>query len=112
MEEKTLYLPTEHNDRIVAFIGSPLGLLAAWLGLINTVTFLIFGVDKLLAKHPRFRQRVPEKNLLLLAVVGGSVGALLGMWTFHHKTRHWYFRYGIPAILVVQLALAGWLWLR
>ena len=68
MEEKTLYLPTEHNDRIVAFIGSPLGLLAAWLVLINTVTFLIFGVDKLLAKHPRFRQRVPEKNLLLLAV--------------------------------------------
>ena len=67
MEEKTLYLPTEHNDRIVAFIGSPLGLLAAWLVLINTVTFLIFGVDKLLAKHPRFRQRVPEKNLLLLA---------------------------------------------
>ena len=46
------------------------------------------------------------------ANVGGSVGALLGMWTFHHKTRHWYFRYGIPAILVVQLALAGWLWLR
>lgn len=40
------------------------------------------------------------------------MGALLGMWTFHHKTRHWYFRYGIPAILVVQLALAGWLWLR
>ena len=82
MEEKTLYLPTEHNDRIVAFIGSPLGLLAAWLVLINTVTFLIFGVDKLLAKHPRFRQRVPEKNLLLLAVVGGSVGALLGMYLF------------------------------
>ena len=45
MEEKTLYLPTEHNDRIVAFIGSPLGLLAAWLVLINTVTFLIFGVS-------------------------------------------------------------------
>ena len=48
----------------------------------------------------------------MVAIVGGSVGALLGMWTFHHKTRHWYFRYGIPAILVVQLALAGWLWLR
>ena len=57
MEEKTLYLPTEHNDRIIAFIGSPLELLAAWLVLINTVTFLIFGVDKLLANHPRFRQR-------------------------------------------------------
>lgn len=96
MEEKTLYLPTEHNDRIVAFIGSPLGLLAAWLVLINTVTFLIFGVDKLLAKHPRFRQRVPEKNLLLLAVVGGSVGALLGMYLFRHKTLHRVFRVGVP----------------
>ena len=99
MEEKTLYLPTEHNDRIVAFIGSPLGLLAAWLVLINTVTFLIFGVDKLLAKHPRFRQRVPEKNLLLLAVVGGSVGALLGMSLFRHKTLHRVFRVGVPVIL-------------
>ena len=103
MEEKTLYLPTEHNDRIVAFIGSPLGLLAAWLVLINTVTFLIFGVDKLLAKHPRFRQRVPEKNLLLLAVVGGSVGALL----FRHKTLHRVFRVGVPVILAVQLLLAA-----
>lgn len=103
MEEKTLYLPTEHNDRIIAFIGSPLGLLAAWLVLINTVTFLIFGVDKLLAKHPRFRQRVPEKNLLLLAVVGGSVGALLGMYLFLHKTLHRVFRVGVPVILAVQL---------
>ena len=102
MEEKTLYLPTEHNDRIVAFIGSPLGLLAAWLVLINTVTFLIFGVDKLLAKHPRFRQRVPEKNLL-----GGSVGALLGMYLFRHKTLHRVFRVGVPVILAVQLLLAA-----
>ena len=99
MEEKTLYLPTEHNDRIVAFIGSPLGLLAAWLVLINTVTFLIFGVDKLLAKHPRFRQRVPEKNLLLLA--------LLGMYLFRHKTLHRVFRVGVPVILAVQLLLAA-----
>ena len=107
MEEKTLYLPTEHNDRIVAFIGSPLGLLAAWLVLINTVTFLIFGVDKLLAKHPRFRQRVPEKNLLILAVVGGSVGALLGMYLFRHKTLHRVFRVGVPVIMAVQLLLAA-----
>ena len=104
MEEKTLYLPTEHNDRIIAFIGSPLGLLAAWLVLINTV---IFGVDKLLAKPPRFRQRVPEKNLLLLAVVGGSVGALLGMYLFRHKTLHRVFRVGVPVILAVQLLLAA-----
>ena len=72
MEEKTLYLPEAQTDTVWAFIGSPWGLLAGWLILINIVTFVVFGLDKLLAKHPRFRQRVPEKNLLLLAVVGGS----------------------------------------
>ena len=75
--------------------------------LINTVTFLIFGVDKLLAKHPRFRQRVPEKNLLLLAVVGGSVGALLGMYLFRHKTLHRVFRVGVPVIPPWQLRRRG-----
>ena len=102
MDEKTQILPEAQNDAVWAFIGSPLGLLAAWLVLINVVTFVIFGVDKLLAKHPRFRQRVPEKNLLLLAVVGGSVGALLGMYLFRHKTLHRVFRVGVPVILAVQ----------
>ena len=78
--------------------------------LVNLVAFALMGVDKQRARTHQWR--VPEKTLFLLVIVGGSVGALLGMWTFHHKTRHWYFRYGIPAILVVQLALAGWLWLR
>ena len=54
-----------------------------------------------------FRQRVPEKNLLLLAVVGGSVGALLGMYLFRHKTLHRVFRVGVPVILAVQLLLAA-----
>ena len=72
MEEKALYLPEAQTDTIWAFLGSPWGLLAGWLILIKIVTFLVFGLDKLLSKHPRFRQRVPEKNLLLLAVVGGS----------------------------------------
>ena len=78
--------------------------------LVNLVAFALMGVDKQRARTHQWR--VPEKTLFLLAIVGGGVGALLGMWCFHHKTRHWYFRYGIPAILVVQLALAGWLWLR
>ena len=107
MEEKTLYLPEAQTDTVWAFIGSPWGLLAGWLILINIVTFVVFGLDKLLAKHPRFRQRVPEKNLLLLAVVGGSVGALLGMQIFRHKTLHRTFRVGVPAILAVQLLLAA-----
>ena len=107
MEEKTLYLPEAQTDTVWAFIGSPWGLLAGWLILINIVTFVVFGLDKLLAKHPRFRQRVPEKNLLLLAVVGGSVGALLGMLVFRHKTLHRVFRMGVPVILAVQLLLAA-----
>ena len=107
MEEKTLYLPEAQTDTVWAFIGSPWGLLAGWLILINIVTFVVFGLDKLLAKHPRFRQRVPEKNLLLLAVVGGSVGALLGMLVFRHKTLHRVFRVGVPVILAVQLLLAA-----
>ena len=107
MEEKALYLPEAQTDTIWAFLGSPWGLLAGWLILINIVTFLVFGLDKLLSKHPRFRQRVPEKNLLLLAVVGGSVGALLGMQIFRHKTLHRTFRVGVPAILAVPLLVAG-----
>ena len=110
MEEKTLYLPTEHNDRLVAFIGSPWGLLWAWLAVINLITFLIFGLDKWKAKRKMRNEavrRVPEKTLFLLAVLGGSVGALLGMRVFHHKTLHRSFRFGIPAILAAQLLLAG-----
>ena len=50
------------------------------------------------------------KTLFLPPLLGGTVGAILGMRMFHHKTKHWYFRYGLPALLVVQLALAGWLY--
>ena len=91
-----------------------LAVLPDWLGvyllIVNVAAFAVYGADKLRARQGRWR--VPEKTLFLLAIIGGSVGALLGMWCFHHKTRHWYFRYGIPVILVVQLALACWLWLR
>ena len=92
-----------------------------WLLLMSAVTFFLMGWDKhlarcrrkLLAKPPRFRQRVPEKNLLLLAVVGGSVGALLGMYLFRHKTLHRHFSVGMPVMLAVQLLLgaAVQLWL-
>ena len=51
-----------------------------------------------------------KKTLFLPPLLGGTVGAILGMRMFHHKTKHWYFRYGLPALLVVQLALAGWLY--
>lgn len=81
-----------------------------YLAAVNLVTFAVYGIDKARAKRDKWR--VSEKTLFLLPLLGGSVGALLGMWLFRHKTRHWYFVCGIPAILLVQLALAAWLILR
>ena len=85
-------------------------ILYVYLVLINLAALVLMAEDKRRAKRRLWRIR--ERTLFALALLGGSVGAFLGMYLFHHKTRHWYFRYGIPAILVVQLALAGWLWLR
>lgn len=109
--EKALYLPEGHNDFILLVIGSPWGLLGLWLAAINVVTFCIFGLDKWKAKNEAVR-RVPEKTLFLLSILGGSIGALLGMRVFHHKTLHKSFRYGIPAILALQILipLGIWLW--
>lgn len=83
-------------------------LLLVYLAAVNVIAFLAYGDDKRRAKRPGAR-RTPEKTLLLLAAAFGSAGALLGMRVFHHKTRHWYFKYGVPAILLAQLALAVWL---
>lgn len=62
------------------------------------------GLDKGRAQR-RGARRVPERALFLCALLGGSPGALLGMWAFRHKTKHWYFKYGLPAILLLQLGL-------
>jgi len=106
--DKALYLPQERNDQIWAVVGSPWGWLACWLAVINLVTFLAFGLDKWKAKRKENRpeiRRVPEKTLFLLAALGGGAGALLGMRVFHHKTLHRSFRWGIPAILAVQILI-------
>ena len=76
----------------------------AYFLLVNIVAFIAFGVDKF--KSKKGRRRIPESSLLLLAVVGGSVGALLGMKVFRHKTLHAKFKFGVPAILVVQIVIA------
>lgn len=81
-----------------------------YLAAVNVVTFTVYGIDK--SKARRGAWRIPEKTLFLLPLLGGSVGALLGMKVFRHKTKHWYFVWGIPAILLAQTALAVWLWLR
>lgn len=75
---------------------------------INIITFLTYGVDKIRAKRGAWR--IPEKTLLLLPILGGSVGAIAGMNVFHHKTKHWYFKYGLPLILLAQVALVSYLY--
>ena len=84
--------------------------LLAWLAVINLLTFIVYGADKRRARKGKWR--VPEKTLFLLPLLGGSIGALLGMRVFHHKTKHWYFVWGIPAILLAQIALAVWIYTK
>ena len=81
-----------------------------YLLVINAVAFFVYGIDKLKARKGRWR--IPEATLLLLAIVGGSIGAWLGMKAWHHKTMHLKFKYGLPAILLLQLALAVYLCTR
>lgn len=81
-----------------------------YLAVINVVTFFVYGIDKWKAKKSKWR--IPEAALLGLAVVGGSIGAWLGMKTWHHKTLHKKFKYGIPAIIIVQLLITGYILFR
>lgn len=74
-----------------------------YLAVINMATFFVYGIDKWKAKKSKWRIR--ETALLGLAVLGGSIGAWLGMKAWHHKTLHRKFRYGVPLILVVQITL-------
>lgn len=77
--------------------------LILYLVTINAVTFLAYGLDKQKAKQNRWR--IPEKVLLGLAALGGSVGAFVGMHAFHHKTKKLKFSVGVPVIFVLQLAV-------
>ena len=111
---KYLYQPQETSDTIFAVIGNPWALLLLYLLIINLVTFLVFGLDKWKAKRKEKKdsvRRVPEKTLFLLSALGGSVGALLGMKVFHHKTMHKSFRFGIPAILALQIVIPAGLYI-
>ena len=78
-------------------------LLGLYLLLVNLAAFLVMGADKRRAKRGTWR--ISEKALFLPALLGG----VLGMRTFRHKTKHWYFRFGFPLLLVLQAVLLGWL---
>ena len=85
------------NDQIFLHID------LTYLAVVNVVTFIVYGIDKWKAKNSKWR--IPEATLLGLAVIGGSIGAWMGMKTWHHKTLHKKFRLGVPLILIAQIAL-------
>ena len=81
--------------------------LILYLLAVNVLAFILYGVDKKRARNREWR--ISEKTLIGIAAIGGSLGAILGMHVFHHKTRHWYFRCGLPVILIIQVSLCLWL---
>lgn len=82
-----------------------------YLAAINVLTFFLYGIDKWKAKRSKWR--ISEATLIWLSVFGGSIGALLGMNAWHHKTQHKKFKYGIPFILLAQITVVVWLvWIR
>lgn len=87
-------------------VSTLLNMMLVYLLAINVATFVTYGIDKWKARNDKWRIR--ETSLLMLAVLGGSLGAWLGMKVWHHKTLHKKFRYGVPAIIVVQLLLLGY----
>ncbi len=76
--------------------------------MMNLVSFALMGIDKYKAKKKAWR--IPEATLFLFAIFGGSIGSIFGMFLFRHKTRHWYFRFGLPLILLLQLVCLYLLW--
>ena len=78
-------------------------LILIYLAVTNVATFFTYGIDKWKAKRSKWR--ISEATLLGLAVIGGSLGAWLGMKVWHHKTMHKKFKYGIPLILIIQIAI-------
>ena len=79
-------------------------ILVVYLLLINIVGFICMGVDK--SRSVTGAWRIPEKAFFLLSAIGGSLGCLIGMYLFRHKTKHWNFVVFIPMILVIQVILA------
>ena len=78
-------------------------LLLEYLIAVNLIGFALMGIDKYKAKKRAFR--IPEATLFIVAIIGGSIGSIIGMYAFRHKTIHWYFVYGMPAILILQILL-------
>ena len=82
-------------------------IITGYLIIVNIVSFILYGIDKYKAKRGKWR--ISEATLLLMAVIGGSIGAWVGMRLWHHKTMHKKFKYGIPIIIILQVVLAVYL---
>ena len=78
-------------------------ILGIYLLIINILGFAFMGIDKRRAIRSAFR--IPEATLFAVALLGGSIGSIIGMHLFRHKTKHWYFLFGMPIILILQIAL-------
>ena len=89
------------------FLSDPRRILYVWLLLMSLVLFFTMGADK--RRAVKSLRRVPERRLFTLALLGGAAGGWLGMYAFRHKTKHWYFQYGMPAILLIQVVLCVFL---
>lgn len=85
-------------------------IIVIYLIAINVLTFFIYGIDKYKAKKSKWR--IPEATLLGLAAFGGSIGAWLGMKVWHHKTMQKKFKYGIPAIIIIQIVIISSLYIK
>ena len=84
-----------------------MNIILGYLLAVNIATFFLYGIDKYKAKKNKWR--ISEATLLTMAAIGGSIGALAGMRLWHHKTMHKKFKYGIPLIIILQVALAVYL---
>lgn len=84
--------------------------LLIYLAALSLVLFIMMGHDKRRAR--RGGRRVPEKRLFALAALGGALGGWLGMYAFHHKTRHWYFKFGFPALALLQAAALVFMYVK
>ena len=85
-------------------------ILATYLLAVNVAAFALMGADKHRAKKERWR--IKERTLFLPVILGGGLSGTLGMRLFHHKTRHWYFKFGFPALLIAQIVLLALLWVK
>ena len=82
-------------------------IILVYLLAVNIATFFLYGIDKYKAKKNQWR--ISEATLLTMAAIGGSIGAWTGMRIWHHKTMHKKFKYGIPLIIILQVALVAYL---